>query len=159
MSVGHIINPDRARQLIEFNSMAMIKNGKKIYPTDIDGIFDIGGEVWIIYEVKYDNKELTDGQRLLMENFVRAMKAGGKHALAIECEHHVDDPSQNVDLGQCVVRRLLFSSRLKPDGQANWMVPKATGDSRTVKSVTDAFIEYIKDGYDSIGLPFNLHSA
>ena len=81
---GSIKYPDRYKQLIDFSGLQRMR---KITPTDIDGFIDYGGNAFVIIEGKHESKDIDYGQRLCMENIVKAFKKAKKIAIAFIFKH------------------------------------------------------------------------
>lgn len=67
---GVIINRKRAEQLRDFSGLCY---GTKT-PTDIDGFIDFENKLFILFELKYKQKELGKGQRLAFERLCDAIE-------------------------------------------------------------------------------------
>lgn len=100
-----ILNPKRMRQLIDFQGLELCGG---IYPTDIDGLVEYKDSEYIIFEVKHENAEVPYGQRLALQRMVEDFTKAGKRALAIVCEHHVNNTSKSVIAARCDVRELYY---------------------------------------------------
>lgn len=85
-------NREYAKQLIDFGGL---KYGL-CSPSDIDLTIEWKGKTFVFVEVKRKGTPLTIGQRLYLENIVKAINAGGKHAVALFVEHEEDDPDKDV---------------------------------------------------------------
>lgn len=119
-------NRDRARQLISFDDMPY-------GATDIDGVTDHHGRVFVWYEAKHRQNEAPFGQKLALENHVRMAKDAGRHATAIIVEHYVDNTQSDVKLCDCMVREVFTTEGLK------WRPPHAP---ITAGQYADAYIKY-----------------
>ena len=92
-------NRENAAQLIDF---AGLKFGL-CSPTDIDMSIDWRGLTFVFVEIKRKGMQLTIGQRLHLEGVVKAINAGGKHAVALFA-HHQDIPvGEDVFAADCIV--------------------------------------------------------
>lgn len=96
-----IRNPKKMRQLIDFKGLELDGG---IYPTDIDGLIELRNREYIILEVKHRGAAVPYGQRLAIERMVDDFTMVGKSAVAIICEHQVDDPDKPVVAAYCKVR-------------------------------------------------------
>ena len=76
-------NRDRAAQLVDFAGM---KYGK-CSPTDMDLTIEFQGNLFIFAELKYRNAPLPTGQRIYLQNIVKALTLGGKRAIAFVARH------------------------------------------------------------------------
>ena len=133
---GQVHFLDRMKQPIDFSN---IKIGS-IVPCDIDLLCEVRrkfcteykNKAWIFTEIKYRDTPFPFGQRLMHERLVDDLAKVGKPAISILAEHDVDNPSQNIDAAQCVVRQCYF------DGV--WKTPSKP---RTLKDLINSFIAYI----------------
>lgn len=130
--MGRYDNEDRARQLIRFDGMVFDGNNGF---TDADAIMDYRGIAWLMFEVKTRDAKLTEGQRILSENFVRMAGDAGRYALVAVVEHQVDDCSQPVYLAECDVRELYDSSGME------WRRPK---EPMKAKVLASRFVWYVR---------------
>ncbi len=127
-----ILNPKRMKQLIDFKGLELDGG---IYPTDIDGIIEYRDSEYIILEVKHNNAKVPWGQRLCLQRMVDDFTKTGKKAVAIVCEHRVDDPGKPIVAAFCNVRELYYG------GEKKWRPPdKPT----TVRQAIDGFRRYSK---------------
>ena len=104
---SRIINPIRARQLIDFRGLSV----GSMYPTDIDGIFEIKNRSYIIFEIKHGSAETPWGQKLAFKRMVDDFYKIGKPSIAIIGEHTVHNPDRNVDAALCRVREVYTSEK------------------------------------------------
>ena len=127
-SRGSIQFPERRKQLVDFQKLRI----GNITPTDCDGLIEYQNKAYILFEIKYRNATVPQGQLLALTRAVDDFSTAHKPALLIIAEHDVDDPSQNIDASQCIVRQCYF------DG-----VWKAPSKPRTLKDLINSFIAYI----------------
>lgn len=118
---GKIQYRDRARQIIDFSSLRY----GKITPTDIDGAIDFRNMATVILEYKYRDAECPYGQRLSMQRQLMDAHRSGKYAIGIIAEHNVDDPNEDIDGANAIVREfmLLRAERQYPSSPG-WKKPK-----------------------------------
>jgi hypothetical protein len=95
-------NEDRARQLIRFDGLQW----GTITPTDIDGLIEYQNKLWVLFEAKYDDKDVPKGQRLAMERFIQNVKDANKHGIAMIVQHKVKDTRKDVFMKNCKVREI-----------------------------------------------------
>lgn len=93
------------KQLIDFKGLELDGG---IYPTDIDGIIEYRDSEYIILEVKHHKAKVPWGQRLCLQRMVDDFTKTGKKAVAIVCEHEVDNPDIPVVAALCNVRELYY---------------------------------------------------
>lgn len=103
-----ILNPKRMKQLIDFKGLEL-DNG--IYPTDIDGLIEYHDSEYILLEVKHKDARVPYGQRLAIQRMVDDFTKAGKKAVAIVCEHKVDDTDKPVDCGILQGQRAVLRRR------------------------------------------------
>lgn len=125
-----ILNPKRMKQLIDFKGLEL-DNG--IYPTDIDGLIEYHDSEYIILEVKHNKAKVPWGQRLALQRMVDDFTKAGKKAVAIVCEHSVDDTNKPVVAAVCNVRELYYS------GEKRWRPPDSP---MTVRQAVNNFRKY-----------------
>ena len=123
-------HPGRGRQLLRFDGMRFLNT---ITPTDIDAMIEVKDTVLVFFEVKLREKGVPMGQRIALERLVKDAKRAGKHAIAIVCEHDVDDSQQDVYLKDLNVREVYTSEKLM------WQAPNW---SITAKQAADYYIGY-----------------
>lgn len=118
------------KQLIEFNGLDLDGG---IYPTDIDALIEYHDSEYIILEVKHNKAEVPRGQRLALQRMVDDFTKVGKKAVAIVCEHSIDDADEPVVAAICNVRELYYG------GEKQWRPPD---DPMTVRQAIDNFRKY-----------------
>ena len=127
-----ILNPKRMKQLIDFKGLELDGG---IYPTDIDGIIEYRDSEYIILEVKHHKAKVPGGQRLCLQRMVDDFTKTGKKAVAIVCEHEVDNPDIPVVAALCNVRELYYG------GEREWRPPD---EPMTVRQAILSFQKYSK---------------
>lgn len=120
------------KQLIDFKGLELDGG---IYLTDIDGIVEFRDSEYIILEVKHNNAKVPWGQRLCLQRMVDDFTKSGKKAVAIVCEHRVDDPGKPIVAAFCNVRELYYG------GEKKWRPPDKP---MTVRQAIDGFRGYSK---------------
>jgi len=125
---GGIHSSDRARQLKDYSNLRF----GNITPTDIDGLIEYQGKGFIIIELKLNDNPIPYGQKLALERLTDDL---AKPAICIIVTHNIDDVTQDIDVGNCVVTEYRF--------KGGWRTPKT---HRTAREFIDIFIEFI-DGY------------
>lgn len=128
MHRGVITNPDRARQLRDYNGLQY----GSITPTDIDGFIEYHDKAYIFIELKYKDAPLPFGQRLAYERLIDDLSKTGKPALCIIAVHKVSDPSVDIDVAKTIV------------GEYRWKGEWLTLNGRiTVKSFINEFLSKV----------------
>ena len=124
---------NRGRQLLRFDGMQY----GSITPTDIDGLIEYHDKLWIVYEAKLEDKEVSQGQKLALERFIWNVRIAHKHGIALIVVHKIKDANKDIYLKDCEVRELITTENMK------WRPPKFR---ITVKEITDTFIRYYGNG-------------
>ena len=125
---GKIQFRERKKQIIDFSGLKY----DNITPSDIDGYIEYRNIASILYEFKYKNAELSDGQlKSLIRNTDKVAKCGCDAVLFI-CRHEVDDPNEDVDAASTPVDEYYYNKTWYP------------ANGRTAKEMTDAFMDYVK---------------
>ena len=122
-----IKNPSRIRQLIDFKGLELDGG---IYPTDIDGLIEYRNSQYILIEAKHGKSRVPIGQRLAIQRMIDDFTAAGKLAMAIICEHHVEDIDEPVVMAKCLVREFYYG------GEHQWRPPDKP---LTVREAIDNF--------------------
>ena len=128
--MSRILNPKRMKQLIDFEGLELDGG---IYPTDIDGLIEYHDSEYIIIEVKHGNAEVPYGQKLALRRMVDDFTKVGKRAVAIVCEHTVNDANQPVVAAECRVREIYYGE------ERRW---RNTDHVMNVRQVIDEFREF-----------------
>lgn len=145
-----ILNPKRMKQLIDFKGLEL-DNG--IYPTDIDGLIEYHDSEYILLEVKHKDARVPYGQRLAIQRMVDDFTKAGKKAVAIVCEHKVDDTDKPVVAAFCKVRELYYG------GEHKWRPPDSP---MNVRQAIDKFRKYAKqhkEGWEEVPMEITLYST
>lgn len=122
-----IQNPRRMKQLIDFSGLELDGG---IYPTDIDGLIEYHNSEYIIIEVKHGKTNVPYGQKLALRRMVDDFTKAGKRAMAIVCEHRIDDTSKPIIAASCKVREIYYG------GERQWRPPD---NQMTVRQAIDSF--------------------
>lgn len=130
MAESRINNPQRMKQLIDFQGLAV---DEYIYPTDIDGLIEYKDSEYIIFEVKYGDAEVPFGQKLALQRMVDDFTKTGKQAVVLVCEHTVRNPEKPVVAAWCKVREIYYG------GEKQWRKPIK---ELTVREAVDDFQKY-----------------
>ena len=125
---GEFENRDRAKQLISFQGMKY----DSITPTDMDGLIEYHDECYVLMEFKYKGKELPYGQKLAFTRLADDLEKARKPTTLLICNHEVDNPDVDVIAKDAIVKQYYYKGR--------WY----HGGNRTVKEVTDKFLDYIE---------------
>jgi hypothetical protein len=87
MSVRPVRNLERMSQPVLSEGLVFGKCGT----TDIDLSCDWQGKYFVFVELKYGMSPLTQGQRYHLEGLVKAIKQGGREAVAILAHHQTPE--------------------------------------------------------------------
>ncbi len=96
----------RFNQPIVFNGL---QDGV-ISPTDIDFVFEVDNKFLLIGECKVEGKDLTIGQKLVLQRLVDNWTAAGKLAIAYYVTHNFH-PDDDVVLSDCNVHSVYTSGQ------------------------------------------------
>ena len=96
----------RFNQPIVFNGL---QDGV-ISPTDIDFVFEVDNKFLLIGECKVEGKDLTIGQKLILQRLVDNWTAAGKLAIAYYVTHNFH-PDDDVVLSECNVHSVYTSGQ------------------------------------------------
>lgn len=96
----------RFNQPIVFNGL---QDGV-ISPTDIDFVFEVDNKFLLIGECKIEGKDLTVGQKLVLQRLVDNWTAAGKLAIAYYVTHNFH-PDDDVVLSECDVHSVYTSGQ------------------------------------------------
>lgn len=129
---NNIYHLERLSQPIEFKGMDI---GPKMFPSDIDACIEYKDKAYIIYELKYNGKQMSKGQQIMLERITRDL-GRLKPTLTLLVGHDVQDPRIPVNLAQTYVRAMYSSSECK------WRHTKPM--HKNTKEVTLEFLRYIE---------------
>jgi Holliday junction resolvase-like predicted endonuclease len=107
---GVIRNVERKQQINDFSKLII----GKITPTDIDGVIEYKNKAYVFIEVKYNEAELPDGQRIALERMSKDLDKSGKQTMILVAQHSVADTSVSVDVAKCQVRKYYYKSNWRP---------------------------------------------
>ena len=96
----------RFNQPIVFNGL---QDGV-ISPTDIDFVYEVDNKFLLIGECKVEGKDLTIGQKLVLQRLVDNWTAAGKLAIAYYVTHNFH-PDDDVVLSECNVHSVYTSGQ------------------------------------------------
>jgi len=106
MANGKIRNQKGFRQKVTFKTLGL---GNGIFPTDIDGMFEIQNKLWIIFEIKHKLAPITIGQKLLLERTTDALNSiDDKSAYAFVIDHEIN-VDKDIEAGECLVRQFRYN--------------------------------------------------
>lgn len=123
MAHSQIRDATRATQLVLFDGLRF---GRSIVPTDIDGLVEFGGKLFIVFELKYHVATLGDSIETLMSGAqekclvrVCTILSTAAPTLLVEA-HHEYDSACAVDAAETLVHRYWFG---KPGTDGRWHTP------------------------------------
>ena len=135
---GQFINSRRGRQLLRFDGMIPQREDLcSITPTDIDAVIDVRNRMLILFEAKYNGKEVPQGQKKALERLVDDAKSAGKNAIAIVCDHNVEDVNKDVFLKDVFLKDAIAREVYETEHQ-EWRPMKRNG--MTAKELADFYI-------------------
>lgn len=127
---GIIINKRRKQQINNFSQLMY----EKITPTDLDGLIEYKNKGYIIFEIKYKNAKLPNGQKLAIERMINDFNKSGKNAIAMVAEHCIDNPNNEIFVGDCIIREIYNGNK--------WRNTKTK--NMKLKECSDLFIKYLQ---------------
>jgi len=95
-----ISHHERFSQRCSFAGLVYARN---IRPTDIDVSIDFGGKMFVFIEAKHSDCELPDGQRIHLENLVKAIRSDCV-ASALLCSHS-STVYEDIDIANSIVTK------------------------------------------------------
>lgn len=100
----------------QFHQKMLFKGVGKglLHPTDIDGLFDLKGQGFLMIESKYKDNELLTGQRICFENMTKCFK-DDKLFFGAVVEH--DEKYEDYYFADCRIREIYA----KCHGQYVWL--------------------------------------
>lgn len=125
---GTVQYRDRMAQVKDFGNLHI--NGYT--PTDIDFIYDVRGEVFVIGELKSTGARLPMGQLRMLTGLMNGLMQAGKEVVVLVGEHDTD-PSENIDVGNVCVTDSWHSQ----DGA----IIRMAYNGITIKEASEAFID------------------
>lgn len=108
---------DRMKQVISFEGMNVLGN---ITPTDIDGYFEIHGEIFVFFEMKLEGCCLPEGQRLALTRNVDYLQSAGREAVLFVCTHNVIDKTQPVMAKDAKVQKIYYKGKITDLSHKNY---------------------------------------
>ena len=128
-----IRNLSRLRQPVDFGGIAY----GNMMPTDIDGLIEYRDRVFVFYELKLRGTPMPTGQRVALCNIVDNIRANGKYAVLLKCEHDEYDTGSPVDAARAEVTAIYWDGR--------WS--RVSG--RTAREVTDSYFAYLMEKFSA----------
>ena len=122
-------NPDRGKQLLLFDGLNYDSN---VAPMDLDGLIEYHNKKRVLLELKLKNTPVPYGERIALERMVNDFGDVGKESIAVVADHTVFNESEDVIVGDAIVREIYWSKDRK------WRPPKRM---MTVKMLVDKFLE------------------
>lgn len=123
---GIIQNRNRKKQIINFSGLRY----RNITPTDCDGLIEYQDKAYVIFEIKYKNIIVPEGQSLAFVRMCNDFYQAEKPAIFIIAEHEVYDTNCDIDAAACRVRTFYFNHK--------WY-----DEPTTLKSLIDRFIAFV----------------
>lgn len=96
-----IKNREKLEQFVNYDGC----NFGNIYPTDIDAVYELGGKVLVLIEIKVRGKQMPHGQILALERICDAWEEAKGPSFVFKVEH-----SQPVFMGDIYLKDLYVSS-------------------------------------------------
>lgn len=120
---------NRMKQAISFEGMDF---GGNITPTDVDGFFEIHGEVFVFFEMKLEGAVMSKGQRLALTRNVDYLQMAGREAALFVCTHNVRDVTRTIMAKDTNVQKIYYKGKFIDYG------------GRNCKECIDSFLTYAK---------------
>jgi len=125
---GVVRSVARATQHIDYSGLRW----DKITPSNIDGVLDFSGRLFVFLEFKTVGAPMAFGQRLLFSNLHRAMARNGVACAVLLAEHVTLDPKSAIGASEALVVEIL-------DGP-QWRAPLR---SVTVREAVESYLRRI----------------
>lgn len=101
-SDSEILYANRLKQAMDFGGMRYHRN---IRPSDIDGVIDFGGNLFIFIEGKVTGTPESVGQNRMLETLADTIQEAGKECVVIYFNHNTPtDEVVDVQNGNCYKR-------------------------------------------------------
>lgn len=120
---------NRMKQAISFEGMDF---GGNITPTDVDGFFEVHGEVFVFFEMKLEGAVMSKGQRLALTRNVDYLQMAGREAALFVCTHNVRDVTRTIMAKDTNVQKIYYKGKFIDYG------------GRNCKECIDSFLTYAK---------------
>ena len=125
---SEILYANRLKQAMDFGGMRYHRN---IRPSDIDGVLDFGGNLFIFIEAKVKGTPESVGQNRLLETLADTIQMAGKECVELWFNHNTPtDEVVDVQNGNCYKR--YYNSQYKHL------------DLTTVGDIIDRILEHFK---------------
>ncbi len=99
---SEILYTKRLKQAMDFGGLRYHRN---IRPSDIDGVLDFGGNLFIFIEAKVIGTPESVGQNRLLENLADTIQLAGKECVVLWFNHNTPtDEVVDVQNGSCYKR-------------------------------------------------------
>ena len=98
---------NRAKQLIDFSGLQY----GNLMSTDIDGVFEYDDKAVILMEYKYDNAEMSIGQKIAFIRICDDIQKSGKYSTLLLCRHKVDNTNEDIDAANAIVTDLYYNRK------------------------------------------------
>lgn len=95
---GTVQYRERMSQVKDFGNLHL----RGYTPTDIDFIYDVNGEVFVIGELKSKGAKLPMGQLRMLHGLMRGLMEAGKEVVVLVGEHDTE-PTEDIDVGNVCV--------------------------------------------------------
>lgn len=105
-----IYNRNRISQIKNYNNLRWnLKGG--LSPTDIDGYLELNDKLFIFFELKYKNIQLSRGQELALERLVDVVSDSKRTGYLFIASHTTENTSEDIDVGKCIVERYRYNKK------------------------------------------------
>lgn len=141
---GVIRNREHASQINDFSGLRW----GSITPTDVDGMVEFGGKLFVFMECKYGGTGIGKGQRLALMRTAAAVHDPPNHYAAIIWGQHDTPPDEDIDYASMRVAGCWWPGESRPSVRGAYGPDMSTLDkywhdgSKTVKEVIDSLRAY-----------------
>ena len=129
MTENKIHTPERIKQIVSFEGLDF----KGSHPTDIDGLLEFNGKLFIFFEIKLKGTDLPKGQRIAYEN-IAIMLSQIANCVVIVSEHSCYDTKETIIAANTIVKEYWH--------QGGWI--DNSGVEWTLKELINRIMKYYK---------------
>ena len=130
---NQILYPDRMSQAVSYAGMDYPDGA---FPTDIDGLIEWKDKGYILYELKFEGKQLSGGQRVAMTRMIDDLSHSGKLCMLMVADHK-NPISEFISLKDAVVRNVYVAE----SGKGVWS--SCYNGKCNAKQLTDRYISIL----------------
>lgn len=109
---GKAYNLQRYKQVLDYSGLRFERG---ITPTDVDGLLDFSGRLFVILEFKHALSELPHGQRLAFERICDALHKGNTPTTCLVARH-LHPPEEEINAANAIVTEYRYNGK--------WLIPR-----------------------------------